>query len=137
MFTTAQDARDFILAGNAYLTLRSVRTGTHYTFRVNASSSGEVHFVSHLVAPDQYEYIATIFNQAELRLTRKSPSPEYTPYRAFRYAWGWIASGIIPSDLEVRHDGRCGRCGRQLTHPSSIDRGIGPECAKILECTPA
>jgi len=27
------------------------------------------------------------------------------------------------------HEGRCGRCGRKLTVPASIDRGLGPECA--------
>jgi hypothetical protein len=137
MFTLASDLLEFALAGNAYLTLSSRRTGAHYTFRIAASSSGEVHFVSSLVGPDHYEYVATIFNRQELRLTRKSPSPEYLPFRAFRYAWEWANQGIIPSDLEVRHEGRCGRCGRQLTHPDSIDRGIGPECAKTLSCTPA
>ena len=28
--------------------------------------------------------------------------------------------------------GACGRCGRPLTVPSSIDRGIGPDCAALM-----
>lgn len=28
--------------------------------------------------------------------------------------------------------GRCGRCGRRLTDPESIRRGIGPECAALV-----
>lgn len=33
------------------------------------------------------------------------------------------------SRLQVWHEGRCGRCGRKLTVPSSIETGLGPECA--------
>jgi hypothetical protein len=32
----------------------------------------------------------------------------------------------------VWHEGRCGRCGRKLTVPESIESGFGPECASIL-----
>ena len=31
--------------------------------------------------------------------------------------------------FEFRHEGRCGRCGRALTVPESIDTGFGPHCA--------
>lgn len=32
--------------------------------------------------------------------------------------------------VRVLHSGVCGRCGRKLTVPESIDTGLGPECAK-------
>lgn len=32
--------------------------------------------------------------------------------------------------VRVLHSGCCGRCGRKLTVPESIDTGLGPECAK-------
>ncbi len=38
----------------------------------------------------------------------------------------------IPDHLEIRHSGKCGRCGRTLTTPESLDRGIGPECWGIM-----
>jgi len=43
--------------------------------------------------------------------------------------WTFAAAGR--DDLRtVRclHEGRCGRCGRKLTVPASIDSGLGPEC---------
>lgn len=30
------------------------------------------------------------------------------------------------------HEGRCGRCGRRLTVPESIESGFGPECIKHI-----
>jgi len=32
--------------------------------------------------------------------------------------------------VRVLHSGSCGRCGRKLTVPESIDTGLGPECSK-------
>lgn len=32
--------------------------------------------------------------------------------------------------VEVWHDGKCGRCRRDLTVPESVARGLGPECAE-------
>jgi hypothetical protein len=35
----------------------------------------------------------------------------------------------LPEGYKVQHAGRCGRCARTLTVPSSIELGLGPECA--------
>ena len=32
---------------------------------------------------------------------------------------------------ETHHEGKCCRCGRKLTVPSSIESGWGPECIKL------
>lgn len=34
----------------------------------------------------------------------------------------------LPSGLRAQEEDRCGKCGRALTDPISIARGIGPEC---------
>lgn len=34
--------------------------------------------------------------------------------------------------LEVWHEGRCGRCGRKLTVPDSVRTGFGPDCAEMV-----
>jgi hypothetical protein len=36
-------------------------------------------------------------------------------------------------NFEVWHEGKCGKCGRALTVPSSILTGIGPECSKSYQ----
>lgn len=51
------------------------------------------------------------------------------------YAAAWIARMLTHSpdhlmeEADWWHEGRCGRCGRRLTVPESIESGFGPECA--------
>lgn len=40
---------------------------------------------------------------------------------------------VLGRQLEVWHEGKCARCGRKLTVPSSIVSGLGPECAGRLK----
>jgi hypothetical protein len=40
--------------------------------------------------------------------------------------------GKLQDFVEVWHEGTCGKCGRALTVPSSIENGLGPECIKSL-----
>lgn len=126
----------FILAGNAYFTLRSRKTSTRYTFRVSESKDGKAHFVSCLYGTsntDDYAYVGLI-RDAEFRLTAKSRFTVESPQaKAFNYLWHHLMNADrLPEQLEFWHEGRCGRCGRVLTVPESIASGIGPECAKIM-----
>jgi hypothetical protein len=163
-FTSPDAALKFILAGNAYFTLRSKKTGVRYTFCVSAVESKnpdqqtlwndltvtvpQKWFVSLLVGPENtsdYAYIGLIETDrgfsAELgrllvnfRLTRKSRmTAESVPVKALQYALTHLRMGDIPEQLEVWHEGRCGRCGRVLTVPESIALGIGPDCAGRMQ----
>jgi len=84
-----------------------------------------------LTAPDEYTYLGMIFDVTEPRVktTKKSAyNADSVPVKALNYLFDH-AGDSMPKGLTVRHEGRCCRCGRQLTVPSSIDAGIGPECA--------
>jgi hypothetical protein len=140
--TDADAAFKFITAGNAYFTVRSVKTGTRYTFRVSLPRNEDRKkmypaswFVALLTGPDNtgdYTYLGLVKDGA-FKLTRASKMREDSvPVRAFRYVYEHLARKQFPADLELWHEGRCGRCGRKLTVPESIDRGIGPECASIM-----
>src|SRR5258708_38527897 len=144
-FATIQDAKDFALAGNAIITLQSLRTGAHFTYKIRAKDvAGEIKadytpdriwFVSLLSGADNesdYQYLGLINKHREFRLTAKSRASANAPsVKAFEWFWHMVRDGI-PTELVVRHEGRCGRCGRTLTVPESIDRGIGPECAQKI-----
>lgn len=45
-----------------------------------------------------------------------------------RQMLSYLTGGQTAAGLEIFEEDRCGACGRQLTDPVSIERGIGPEC---------
>lgn len=138
---SGEDIARFVNAGRALFTLSSANTGARYTYRVDAphdSSDSPRRFVKVLAGPDNttdYVYLG-VLEGSTFRLTAKSKMNETSPpVRAIIYfAMRVLAhpAAPLPPGLEVRHEGRCGRCGRVLTVPESIDRGIGPECAERM-----
>lgn len=52
----------------------------------------------------------------------------------FRWFWEILVSHDkeIPAHVVVAHRGKCGRCGRKLIDPVSVERGLGPVCAKKI-----
>jgi hypothetical protein len=134
MFATREEARQFALAGNARLTLVSRATGTRFTYRVRRPEEGKPWFVQVLTGPDNessYTFFGTIFADGAFRHSpRASIRPEAPSAGAFTWFWQVLAKdGPLPAGIEVHHEGRCGRCGRALTVPESIESGFGPECA--------
>lgn len=127
-----RQALRFILAGNATVTLVSKTTGNRFTYKVRASEDGAVHFVSLLNGPDnesQYAYFGYVRRGVFFHGGRKAKVAETAPSaRGFKWAFEQFSAGQMPASLEVWHEGRCGRCGRKLTVPSSIASGFGPEC---------
>lgn len=136
IFTSAADAKRFVTAGNAVFTLSSKRTGARYTYNVQAPKDDDMTatwFVKLLTGPDNmsdFAYLGMIAADGTFWLTAKSKlTLEAASVRAVKYFCDIVlVGGKIPDALEVRHEGRCGRCNRRLTVPESIDRGIGPEC---------
>lgn len=129
------DFNTFILAGNATFTVTSLSTGTRFTFRVRQPQPTSPHFVQLLSGPDNessYTFLGSIFNGVNYFHGRRSTiGPDAPSAKAF--SWLWQHRTAIPLDrVSIHHEGKCCRCGRKLTVPSSIESGIGPECASIM-----
>lgn len=135
-FTSAEAALKFMRAGNATVTLKSLRTGVRFTFRLRESDDGTCIFVGLLTGPGNetdYSYLGRISRDI-FWAGRKVPKPgdvskDAPSMKAFDWSWRALIRGNMPEALEVWHEGSCGRCGRKLTVPSSIAAGFGPECA--------
>ena len=142
-FTQADNTLAFILAGNARFTVESAKTGVRYTFRVSAAKDAKegqsLWFVSLLTGSDNesdYTYMGIVRGDGDrfsFMTTKKSRfTMGSTPAVAFNWTFQALIAGRMPTGVEVSHEGRCGRCGRTLTVPSSIAAGIGPECAEKM-----
>lgn len=132
----------FILGGKAIFTIAG--QSTRYTFKitrkdpdVGSSYTQAVFFISLLTGPDNtadYTYIGILdVDRGQIRLTRKSTyTPDSKPVQAFNWTARRIWAGQPIAPAVFYHVGRCGRCGRALTVPASIESGFGPECAGRL-----
>jgi hypothetical protein len=137
--TDPAHALTFINAGKATVTLVSKQTGARFTFKISMPKlkDGEVdtgfRFVSVLNGPDNwanYAYLGYVRRGVFFHGGRKAKVGYDAPsHKAFAWAYKQITGGRIPDSLEVWHEGKCGRCGRKLTVPTSIASGLGPECA--------
>jgi hypothetical protein len=133
-----QDIKNFVFGGNATVTLESAISGKHFTFKVRVAKKDDdtaPYFVSVLNGPDNYtnySYLGIISSDKKtFKLTQKSKiGVDALSFKAFNFFFNQIMNDKLNPDLKVYHSGKCGRCGKKLTTPSSIEKGIGPECLK-------
>lgn len=143
----------FMLAGKATFTIRSMKTGKRFTYKVRQSKPDTegrwinqdrpVWFVSLLTGPDNgndYTYLGMITDSdgskgtgGVMRFSATKKSLHLTKTLGY-IAMDWTIRAIQGGNpnlakVEVWHMGKCGRCGRALTVPESIAVGLGPECA--------
>lgn len=130
---TPEQIRAFLVAGRAVFTLTSVPTGTSFTYRFGRPQDqldGGPIFAALLTGPDNtsdYTY-AGIYYPTRGTVVQTKGSRVGADAPGLRALNWWLAHQNDPR-VTFRHEGRCGRCGRALTVPSSIDSGLGPECA--------
>ena len=138
---TNDQTRAFLVAGDAIFTVANP-TGDRYTFRIRMKDAelfrSAKYFLSLLTGPDNtrdYTYMGVVEPETlAVRLTAKSRlTADSTPVRVAQWALGRVASGQeFPAGYRLYHEGRCGRCGRILSVPSSIECGVGPECQRQI-----
>lgn len=93
--------------------------------------------LGYLYGPDntsQFTVIAYVFGD------RFVPFKDSSRYLVERYGAAFRAVLAMSKDeqadsreLYAMKSGKCARCGRDLTVPTSLHRGIGPECFKKME----
>jgi len=124
--------KPYILGGNATITVVSKESGTRFTYRIRAKevdNDRTLHFVSVLRGPENtsdYTFLGTVFPDGNYRHGSRSKVAADAP-SAKAFAWLW--THLDSDKIEIWHSGACSRCGRKLTTPESIERGLGPVCA--------
>lgn len=141
--TNREDIVKFLEAGNATVTIVSKKSGIRYTYKF-ARPKMEAHnglrpiWVSVLVGQNNdadYSFAGTMrhaatgytFNQGR-HSTLLATAPSMMLLSWFLKQLNAGADGSLTRQAEFWHEGRCGRCGRTLTVPASIESGFGPEC---------
>lgn len=139
-------SKNFVTAGKATFTIKVAENARkdkeHYTFRVvfkkGDNKFRDTYFVSMLTGPDNtsdYTYVGILdVNSGVVKTTAKSKiSKDSFPLRLLNRTlyrlWRGEEAAITNAGFDLYHEGKCGRCGRSLTVPESIESGIGPDCA--------
>jgi len=127
-----EQVKQFVTAGRALFTIKNEESGGRFTFKVKQPDRArDFWFVSVLDGPDNYsnyKYIGSIFSTDFRRTTKSRVSSDSPCFKAFKWFWKRVVVDQLPEKVSVYHEGRCGRCGRRLTVPESIQSGFGPEC---------
>jgi len=142
----------FVTAGKATWTLRNTESGNRVTYKAECKTdrrTGETDrnffFVSIMTGSDNethFTYAGTMRRLDDGRVFFNPDKGNQSTGRPAKFAgtdkrlkgltwlFGRIATGReLPSNMEVWHEGVCGRCSRKLTVPASISTGLGPVCA--------
>lgn len=142
MAMTTQQIKEFVLAGNALFTLKSLRTTKHFTFKVQRQMAWSNEYAADgtrkqvpMSPPTWVVKVLSGRDNSKDYRTIGSIRDGHFAYNASNstpatkgFAWCWKHLERCGERFEFAHAGRCGRCGRLLTHPESIESGIGPEC---------
>ena len=143
--TTVDEVSRFILAeknkkAKVAFTLVSKVTGTSFTYEISQKVNERVFYVKVLTGANNdadYERLAVITDKPGARLAYfHMPSSRIKPDAPSAVALQWFALAILRdkratslAQLEVFHEGKCGKCGHRLTVKTSILAGFGPDCA--------
>jgi len=121
----------FLLAGNCLFTLRSRKTGEHFTYRVKKEKAQGTK--NYYVLAGHGGYLGTLRLDSN-RVLRFFPGIKPEPQNVFAHKlpFAWFINHTSSDQIELWHTGRCGKCNRRLTDPTSIERGLGPECAQTF-----
>lgn len=120
-----KDLLTLLIAGNFTFTVKSLRTGHHYTYQVVRNNEYEDMVwnifpdVGKLVMRDnriEYDIPANRINEDSVKV--------------FTVVFNLMKLNRPHPQMEIYRSIKCAKCGRKLTDPISLERGIGTECWK-------
>lgn len=130
-----EDIRNYITGAQAMFTLVSKDTGNRYSYRAR-EAEGRGWFIDILTGPDNnkdYSYAGFMFITKSGDLGFKfyeKINKDSQPANVIRWFIKRTNVNKPMKYVEFWHSGKCSRCGRLLTTPESIERGLGPVCAE-------
>ena len=135
--------RKFIFAGNATFTVLNEVTGNRFTFKIRNANykkpepkvASDIFYVSVLTGQDNnsaYTFLGTFFG-GKNEAYRHSVKSKITLDANSNKVASWFFNSFLKNPnvyttIKVYHSGKCGRCGKKLTTPESVESGLGPYC---------
>lgn len=131
-------------AGRAVLTFQNIEKGTHITVKVSQARDRNdrkkklpLFHVNVKLLGDRLGYVYAGSINTENETPAWHPSRKHAPDSQVLKAFSWIHKAVgdpeaLRGKVNLFHEGHCCSCGQPLTHPESINTGIGPHCLKHM-----
>jgi len=128
---------NYIKGGHGRFTIKSEVSGVHHTYKVTMPKEPDTTkpiplWISVLTGPDQFVFLGTIWEHTmSFSRSLKTNVPETSELiKAIHWIMRRVAKHEeFPDTMSFWHEGYCGRCGRVMTNPESIETGFGPTCS--------
>ena len=122
----------FIFGGKSFVTFLNTNTSNRFTYKVVKHKTDDIYFINVLTSPDTYTFFGTYRNGQFKHSPKARISAEAQSVKVFQFVIAKLSTNTLSNLIEIYHDGRCGKCGKQLTVPESVETGFGPECYKRI-----
>ncbi|MDR0462843.1 MAG: DUF6011 domain-containing protein [Pseudomonadales bacterium] len=134
--TNEESIKHFLFKGEVIFTLRSTKSGKHWTFKIKRKNDNEkIYYVKLMLMYQDFAYLGKIVASGKYCITANS---ELDKNHMSQIVFQWffddlIERGKLNKKLEFYYAGECVRCGQTLTAIESIERGMGKCCAKKVQ----
>lgn len=140
---TFEQVKNYATAGRAVVTIVSRVTQERVTLKIKKMKDNEKRFFVNVrkstEADDNnwrnWSYIGVFDLDRGFWTTSKTNYDQGTGIKAAAWFLSIVANGDLDNQnslmeqADIWHEGRCGRCSKELTVPESIAQGLGPTCA--------
>ena len=126
---------NYIKGGHGVVTLQSP-SGKHYTYCFKKPKNPEKFDLFTLFAyciegKHQYRYVGMLSRKGFRKTTNSEYEVDSEQFKGARFIVK-MALHDFDTPMVLYHEGVCSCCGKKLTKPESIIRGIGPQCFKSM-----
>ena len=125
----------FMVAGNAVFRYTNHATKKQFVYKVKQAGEEprwNVMVRCEIAGERDFGYIGMIKARQFRHTARSFVTDESDEFDMFEFLFLHVIRGKeLPKNREFEHMGRCGRCGRLLVEPDSVERGLGPKCAEM------
>ena len=141
-------ALEFMLAGCSEFIMKSGKTGHKLRYKLDKKLSTQmknsdgslggdyIYWLNTAESNGTFVYAGVLFFDNKTKQfkfgkgARGNLNYNDVRVKSILYVLNRLYKGETSVNVEIYHVGKCGRCGKRLTDPESIERGLGPMCAK-------
>ncbi|WP_301003135.1 DUF6011 domain-containing protein [uncultured Duncaniella sp.] len=142
-FDNPQDLKNYCFGGRGVVTLENPKTKIHHTYHIKKPRNedefpDDVYFIYavHMMGDTNKCFYIGMIERGKFRLTRASRfDRHHAIVKGAHYLMQMMENPGAFIKMNVYHEGMCSVCGRPLTSPASLKRGVGPRCWAYLKDT--